>query len=34
MSKAVLLDEVEKSSANMLRDPAVKKELKLAITRA
>ena len=34
VSKSVLLDEVEKSSANMLRDPAVKKELKLAITRA
>jgi len=34
MRKTALLEEVDKSSANMLRDPVVKKELKLVITRA
>lgn len=34
MRKTALLEEVDKSSANMLRDPVVKKELKLAIMRA
>ena len=34
VSKSVLLQEVERSSAFMLRDPAVKKGLKQAITRS
>jgi len=34
ISKPLLIQEVDKSSANMLRDPAVRKELKQAISRA
>ena len=34
VSKSVLLKEVENSSANMLRDPAFKRDLKQAIIKA